>query len=74
MHKARTEYKMYLKQMPFTEHIQFTNDLHDAVMYRSMPSFCKSWDARFGRKKICSQVINGVSEHGNIAEVFRCNF
>lgn len=29
---------------------------------------------RFGRRKISSQVVNGVTDHGNIAEVFRCNF
>ena len=74
MHKARAEYKLYLKQKRYAEHTQFTNDLHEALIDKNLPSFWRSWNAKFGRKRICSQVINGVSDHGNIAEVFRSNF
>ena len=74
MRKARAEYKLYLKQRQYAEHTHFTNELHEALIGKSLPSFWRSWNARFGRKKVCSQVINGVSDHGNIAEVFRSNF
>lgn len=74
MRKARAEYKLYLKQQRYDEHTRFTNDLHEALVNKNLPSFWRSWNAKFGRKRICSQVINGVSDHGNIAEVFRSNF
>ena len=74
MRKSRAEYKLHIKHKRYAEHTQFTNDLHDALIDKSLPSFWRTWNARFGRKKLSSQVVDGVTDHGNIAEVFRCNF
>ena len=47
----------------------FTNELHEALMDKDYSSFWRSWNAKFGHA-ISSQVINGTSDHGSIAEAF----
>jgi len=36
---------------------------------KSLPYFWRTWNASFGHKKLSLQVVNGVTEHGNISEV-----
>ena len=74
MSKARAEYKLHIKYKRYAEHTQFTNGLHEALLGKGQPSFWRTWNVRFGRKNISSQVVIGVTDHGNIAEVFRCSF
>jgi len=69
MRKAKYDYKMYLKRQRSEERKCFTNDLHDALIDKDFGSFWKTWNGKFG-SKFNSQVINGVSSHSGIAEVF----
>jgi len=64
MRKAKYDYKMYLKRQCSEERKCFTNDLH-----KDFGSLWKTWNGKFG-SKFNSQVINGVSSHSGIAEVF----
>jgi len=40
---------------------------------KSLPYFWRTWNASFGHKKLSLQVVNGVTEHGNISEVLHWN-
>jgi len=69
MRKARAEYKLYLKHKRKDEQCCFTNDLHDALIDKDTVSFWKTWNAKFC-KKFNNRVINGLHDHGSIADVF----
>ena len=67
--KARSDYKLYLKQRRREEQRCFTNDLHETLVDKDFTAFWKSWNAKFG-SKFSSQVVNGFNNHGSIAEAF----
>ena len=69
MRKARCEYKLLLKRKRYQEQSCFSNELDDALEDTDFTSFWKSWNAKFGHTTT-SQVINGLSDHGSIAEVY----
>jgi len=62
MLKARYEYKLLLKQKNCHAQSCFSNELHDALIDKDYATFCRSWEAKFGRT-VNSQVINGHSDH-----------
>ena len=45
MRSARSNYKLCLRQKCVAEHLQFTNDLHEALLQKDVQSFWKSWNA-----------------------------
>jgi len=69
MRKARCEYKLMLKHKRTQAQSCFTKELHESLMDKDYSSFWRSWNAKFGHA-IGSQVINGTSDHGSIAEAF----
>jgi hypothetical protein len=69
MRKARADYKHHLKQKRCDEHLCFTNELHEALVDKDAVSFWKTWKAKFGSKST-SQIVNGLNDHGLIAETF----
>jgi len=73
MRKARSEYKLYLKHKRNDERCCFTNDLHEDLADKDTVSFWKTWNAKF-TKKFNNQVINGLDDHGSIADVFAQSF
>ena len=70
MRKAKCDYKIHLKHKRSEEHACFTNDLHDALAAKDVVSFWKTWNAKFGTK-FSSQIVDGFSKHGDIAEASR---
>ena len=70
MRTAKSQYKLHLRQKRRDEHACFTNELHEALLNKEFTAFWKTWNAKFG-SKFNSQLINGLSDHGSIAEAFR---
>jgi exonuclease III len=67
-------YKQKIKEEQARETCSFTNDLHDALLRKQGAEFWKSWNSKFEAKTNYATLIDGTSDHEQIANNFANHF
>jgi hypothetical protein len=68
--RAKAAYKTCIRNNQKLEQQSVSNDLHDALIQKSTSCFWKSWNNKFGKKKVTSKTIEGFTDNQLISNGF----
>jgi len=67
-------YKRRIKEEQARENVEFSNDLHDALLQKSGKEFWKCWKSKFPNKNSNILLIDGVTDCNTIVDLFAQHF
>ncbi|MFM2293446.1 MAG: hypothetical protein RIS29_3259, partial [Bacteroidota bacterium] len=67
-------YKLRIRHCQENETLNYTNDLHNALMNKQGPDFWKCWRSKFGSKEQEVIQVDGLTNASDIAEIFVRHF
>jgi hypothetical protein len=72
--KAKSRYKLYLRQHMQMKNDEVSNSLHDSLINKDQSTFWKVWKKKFGVKNVKQDRINGLVDNYLIAKEFSSFF
>jgi len=72
--RAKAAYRNCIRNNQKVENDNVSNSLHDALVTKSQQMFWKTWNSKFGKKKILPRSFNGIVDDQEISNHFAEHF